>query len=70
MQKKVFFGFDLSINRKSLKCPFLSEIVLKAFGLLLTQAGTQPGVSNEQGLLTDAFPLVLFPFWFNSLSGR
>lgn len=63
MQKKVFFGFDLSINRKSLKCPFFFILNRsKSLWLASNQAGTQPGVSKEQGLLTDAFPLVLFLF--------
>lgn len=62
MQKRVFFGFDLSINRKSLKCPFLFEMVPKAFGLLLAGAETQRGPWKEWGLLNDAFPLVWFLF--------
>lgn len=58
MQKKVFFGFDLSINRKSLKCPFfISKMFLKPLAAS-RQAGTQPGFSKEQGLLTDTFALV------------
>lgn len=43
----------------------------KSLWLASNQAGTQPGVSKEQGLLTDAFPLVLLLFfWFDSLSER
>lgn len=49
-------------------------MVLKAFGLLVASAETQPGLWKEWGLLTDAFPLVcfffLFFFWLDSLSER
>lgn len=46
--QKGFFGFDLSINRKSLKCPFF-KIVLIAFGLPLTRPRLSLGFSYVAG---------------------